>query len=316
MLVLLAVSMSRGTTQESVLKRQPPLYIVSMMHAEDRMWFKESRPRFTGHAENLRRLTNRFHAHGAKLAFQPDWTFIAGAEKWDPGLFTWLLDRGMGVDAHTHANHGYTLEKVADMLKACGVPQVRVGNGHFDKPVLFGMNMFWAFSQPQKETGKPYFEAICAYKDSTTGEVDRSQIVWRPRQSGDWHVHDPKTPVFYIGGGPMGALKSFVQLEEVLRFRLPRVEPGYTNVMYWHDSLHNYPRSRRAAERIEQWDRFLGEVIDPLAASGKVRWATFSEILDAYLALEQSGASALEPGDEIPQVLGPGHIDQSASGPP
>ena len=315
MLVLLATSMSRATAQESPLTRQPPLYIVSMMHAEDRIWFKENRARFTGHAQNLRKLTNRFHAHEAKLAFQPDWTFIQGAKQWDPGLFTGLLDRGMGVDAHTHARHGYTLEKVADMLKECGVPEVPVGNGHFNKTVLFGMNMFWAFSQPQKDTGKPYFEAICAYKDSSTGEVDRSAIVWRPRQSGDWHVHDPETPVVYIGGGPMGALKSFQQLEEMLRFRLPRVKPGYTNVMYWHDSLHNYGPSPMAANRIDQWDEFLTEVADPLAASGKIRWATFSEILDAYLALEGSGASALQPGEEIPQLLGPGHIGEAIPGP-
>ena len=288
--------------------RRTPLYIVSMMHAEDRLWFRENEAKFTGHAQNLRMLTNRFSDHRAKLASQPDWTFIEGAEQWDPGLFTWLLDQGMGVDAHTHARNGYTLESVADMLKGNGVPQVRVGNGHFNKTVLFGTNMFWAFSQPQKQTGHPYFEAICAYKDSQTGEVDRSTVVWRPAQSGDWHVHDPSTPVCYIGGGPLGALKSFMQLEETLRFRAQRTKPGYINVMYWHDSLHNYGPSPQATQRIEKWDAFLGDVVDPLAAQGRVKWATFSEILDAYLALEASGLSALQPGDEIPQPLGPGHI--------
>lgn len=312
----LVVGSNHVVAQPPKLTRRPPLYIVSMMHAEDRPWFMQDQARFTGHAQNLRTLANRFSSHGAKLAFQPDWTFIEGAEQWDPGLFTWLLDQGMGVDAHTHARNGHTLESVADMLKENGVPEVRVGNGHFNKPVLVGMNMFWAFSQPQKTTGHPYFEGICAYKDSQTGEVDRSTIVFRPAQSGDWHMHDPSTPVCYIGGGPMGALKSFVQLEEMLRFRAQRTKPGYINVMYWHDSAHNYGPSPQAAQRIDRWDAFLGGVVDPLVAGGAVRWATFSEILDAYLALEASGKSALQPGDEIPQPFGPGHIGGPTNLPP
>lgn len=295
--------------------RRPPLYIVSMMHAEDRPWYMHDQSRYEAHAGALRDLASVFADHGAKLAFQPDWTFVKGTQQWDPELFTWLLDQGMGVDAHTHAKQGWTLESVADLIAGTGVPDVRIGNGDFDKTTLVGTNMFWAFSQPQKDTGEPYFDAICAYKDSRTGEVDRAGIVWRPRQTGDWHVHDPETPVLYIGGGPIGALKSFAQLREQIQYRLKTVKQGYINVMYWHDPLAKYGQPQQAAQRIAGWEHFLGQEIDPLVASNRARWATFTEIADDYLALEASGASELGPGDAIPLLMGPakiGDVDMAA----
>jgi len=302
---LAACLISTAVSAQPTRDRPAPLYIVSMMHAEDRPWFMHDQARFEAHAENLRALTDLFVDHGAKLAFQPDWTFIEGAKQWDPDLFTWMLNQGMGVDSHTHAKQGHTLESVAELLVGCGVPAVRIGNGHFNKRRLPGTNMFWAFSQLYGNTGEPYFEAICAYKDATTGEVDRSCTVWRPARVGDWHVHDPNSPVAYIGGGPMGALRSSQQLQEYLTWHLARVQPGRINVFYWHDSAHNYGPGPGGPRRIEDWDDFLTQTLDPLAAEGKVKWATFSEILDAHLALEASGNLGIAAGDTIPQLLGP-----------
>ena len=103
----------------------------------------------------------------------------------------------------------------------------------------------------------------------------------------------------------MGKLDSFDDLKAGLQMGLDAVQPGVINTMYWHDSVHNYGRAEKAEPRIDQWNRFLTEVIDPLVAEGKVQWATFSEMTDAYLALEADGSLALADSDEVEQLDSP-----------
>jgi AcrR family transcriptional regulator len=43
-------------------------------------------------------------------------------------------------------------------------------------------------------------------------------------------------------------------------------------------------------------DEFLEEMIDPLVAAGKIKWATFSEIADAFISWEE------EHPDTVPNV--------------
>ena len=281
----------------------PPLYIVSMMHAEEQSFFLEDEAVFSEHARNLRALVEVFKRHGAKVAVQPDWTFIEGAKKWDPELFTWLIEQGMGVDAHAHATQ-VTVEDVARKLTECGVEQVRIGNGDFQKQRPQGANWVWPFARPGPD-GDPFFDALVAYKDVPTQTVDTASVIWRPATAGDWHVHNPDSPILYIGTGPMGQLRTFDDLRQGLDIALKHVRPGVVNTFHWHDSVHKYGRAEPAKQRTEQWDQFLGEVIDPLVRAGKVKWATFSEMVDAHLELEWEDELALEPGDIVPQIESP-----------
>ncbi len=286
-----------------------PLYVVSMMHAEAKPFFVDDRQAFRTHARGLRRLAGVFSDHRAKLAFQPDWTFVAGAQKWDPELFEWLIAQGMGLDAHTHGNQ-FTVEEVAEQIRACVTEpvgwRVRVGNGDFNRPRPRGANFFWPFCRPWQDSRAPYLDAICAYKDAQPQDSDASGVVWRPALHGDWHVHDPTTPIVYIGGGPLGAVRGdFTVLQQAVEISLRHLRPGCINVLYWHDSLHQYHSTTAINKRVNKWEQALAETFDPLAAVGIVRWATFAEILDAYLELEASPQFALQPGEVIEQIDAP-----------
>jgi len=295
--------------QDAIPTSRPPLYVVSMMHAEAHPVFMSNRHVLRTHARGLRRLTRVFLDHGAKLAFQPDWTFVEGARKWDPGLFEWLLAQGMGVDSHTHGNQ-FTVEEVAEQIRDLVADpvdwRVRVGNGDFDRPRPRGMNFLWPFCQPWQDAVKPYLEAAVAYKNPATQDSDAAGIAWRPALFGDWHVHQPDTPIVYIGGGPLGPLRDdFTVLGQALEISRRHTRPGCINVLYWHDSLHQYSPPAVIEQRVEWWDEELTKTFDPLAAAGVIRWATFSEMLDAYLALEATPAFALQPGELIEEIDDP-----------
>ncbi|MEA3401432.1 MAG: hypothetical protein U9R79_09365 [Armatimonadota bacterium] len=292
-----------------------PLYVVSMMHAEDKQFFRNNRHALLTHARGLRELTGLFAAHGARLAFQPDWTFVEGVAKWEPELFDWLLEHGMGLDAHTHGTT-FTLEEVAEQIRACVSDaewRVRVGNGDFDRPRPRRANMFWPFARPWGADRTPYFDAVCAYKNPQTGVSDSAAVVWRPALHGDWHRHRSRVPLLYIGGGPLGALRhDFSVLSQALETGLSHRRRGCINVLYWHDSLHNYHSTPATAHRLQQWETALTNTFDPLVAQGKkIRWAAFSEIVDGYLELEGSPDFALQDGEVIEQISGPSNTPTS-----
>ena len=56
----------------------------------------------------------------------------------------------------------------------------------------------------------------------------------------------------------------------------------------FHFTIHPGEFRGNPAHPFETIERFLTEVVDPLVASGQIRWATFSEMADAYRAWEQA----------------------------
>jgi hypothetical protein len=153
------------------------------------------------------------------------------------------------------------------------VPDVRVGNGDWSKvPAIRpppNANLLWPFGLPWEGTGKPYFEALCAYKSPATGVSDRAMIVWRPARQGDWHVHDPETPFVYIGGGPAGDVRNLWTVATAVSKCRGQARMGYVNVVYWHDSLHHYGQPHAAEVRMAEWEKLLTDVLDPLAEASQ-----------------------------------------------
>jgi hypothetical protein len=71
---------------------------------------------------------------------------------------------------------------------------------------------------------------------------------------------------------------------------LAAAEAGKVNV--FHFTVHPGEFRGDKADPFAVIEDFLATVVDPAVASGKVKWATFSEMADAYNAWEQANPGA------------------------
>ncbi len=83
---------------------------------------------------------------------------------------------------------------------------------------------------------------------------------------------------------PDGDQAYFDFLAQSLHASLAAAQPGQVNV--FHFTIHPGEFRGDPAHPFETIERFLSEVVDPLVASGQIRWATFSEMADAFRAWE------------------------------
>jgi len=284
---------STPTTDESDsdtgTPEQPVLYVVSMMHAEDAINFMDLEVAFNTMAGPLQELDALFSEHGAKTDFGPDWTFILGVQAWGPTLLTDHLAAGHGLHTHAHET-SRSIKEVNDLLLEVGVSENRVANGGFKQEGPDGQNWVGYLAQQTDDSSQPLFTTAVAYKDADTQLSNGIGICFRPSTSGDWTVHDPEGPLWYIGSNALqsvgGGALDFDALRDWIDDRLANLDPSKVNTLYWHDSLHKYGQPAQASERIERWEQELTEYFDPLVADGKIVWKTFAEMSDVCQAHE------------------------------
>ncbi|MCD4655630.1 hypothetical protein K8T06_17045 [bacterium] len=270
----------------------PPLYIVSMMHAEESLPFHTDETIFTNHATRLRELSDLLVSHGAKLDFGPDWTFIEGVKQFDPTLLTDLLAAGHGVQTHAHESL-FDLGQVNAKLLEAGLTENCVSNGGFLKTGSGGTNWVGYVADFEDNEQNRLFRVSAGYKNSQTQEIYGIGHVFRPSKIGDWTVPDPDGPITYIGcnmpvieGGGGGL--DFDEIRDWIDEVLTRIDPEKVNTLYWHDSLHKYGNPAGALERMDLWESLLSEHLDPLVAAGRIEWRNFTEIDQIYRDMEQS----------------------------
>ena len=128
---------------------------------------------------------------------------------------------------------------------------------------------------------------------------------WRPAGGTDgedvssFARHDPEAAIVFLPEGAfdilMFANKRKIKteegleawldvLEEALLASLEDVHTDRVNV--FHFTAHPGEFVGNPASPYEELERFLTEVVDPLVAAGRIEWATFSEMADAFEAWE------------------------------
>jgi len=129
---------------------------------------------------------------------------------------------------------------------------------------------------------------------------------WRPAggSSGNdvslFATHDPDGPVVYLPQGSysrndyggsaktMGGDQAYFDfLKASLMQSLAEAEADPSRVSVFHFTVHPAEFRGDPAHPFEVIERFLTDVVDPLVASGRIQWATFSEMADSYEAWEQ-----------------------------
>ncbi len=269
-------------------------------------------PFFRRQVEDLRGLAAVVEAHGGRLTIQAQSPFTTVVLEQNNPVLADLAAAGHEIGLHFHedAHLGPNAETLAretwctvlqqevDLLgQASGVTDIRYWSGGNLYPHL-------------------YEAATCAgleingdWKNPNTQTTDTALIgvhPWRPaggtdgRDLSQFAAHDPDGPVIFLPSGQYdrndfasmrndagsgGAEAYFRFLEESLYASLEAAEAGQVNV--FHFTVH--PGEYRGGPNdvpFEIIDRFLTEVVDPLVAEGRIQWATFSEMADAYIAWE------------------------------
>jgi hypothetical protein len=146
------------------------------------------------------------------------------------------------------------------------------------------------------------------WKNPQTQSTDASMIgihPWRPAggtNGSDFNListHDPAGAVIFLPEGQYdrgnfasmrrsknsgGDQAYFDYLKQSLLASVAAAEAGKVNV--FHFTVHPGEFRGSPAHPFEVIDQFLKNVVDPLVTEGKVQWATFSQMADAYQAWE------------------------------
>ncbi len=311
---------------------------------------------FRRHVEDLDLLAQIVEAHGGVLTVQAQSPFTTQAIALGDTILADLAARGHEIALHFHedAHLGKNPETLPSE-KWCAVMQEEIGylrqaSGVERIRYWSGGNLYPHLLEAATCAG---LEVNSDWKNPRTQTTDLALVgvhPWRPAGSPNgedvraFATHDPNGPVIFLPecqydqsnfasmrrSEEMGGDQAYFDyLRTQLEASLEAAEPGMVNV--FHFTVH--PGEFRGGPDDPPFaviERFLTEVVDPLVASGRVRWATFSQMADAYQAWEQGQpqASVATPAaseSASGELTGPGyltfvvnvhdwvHVDQSAA---
>jgi hypothetical protein len=257
---------------------------------------------FQRHVKDLSDLASVMEKHGGKLTVQVQTPFTTVAAQDNNLLLSNLESKGHEVALHFHedAHLGKNCEskpvqtwtavmsEEVTAIKKAGASKVRTwsgGNlysGLLDAGTGAGLSVYSDWKDPTSQTA-----------DSTTFGLQP----WRPAAGPDpddmsgFAVNDPDGKVVFLPwglsstGGLLGPAKAkgdamFASLKDSINLSLSKTVPRQVNT--FHFVVHPGEITGPGTAPYASLDKWLTEYIDPLVAAGKVRWATYGEIADAY----------------------------------
>lgn len=268
---------------------------------------------FEHHVQDIQTVADIVEQHGGRMTVQAQTAFTQAAIDNQDTILADLAQAGheMALHFHEDAHLGdnssrlpvetwcaVMKEEIALIEQASGVEEVLYwsgGNlypGLFDAAACAGLQVNSDWKNPQTQStpdelmgGNPWRPA------GGTDGYDLSQIT----------RHDPQGEIVFLPEGQFsrndfasmrraegtgGDQAYFEFLAQSLRESLAAAQSGKVNV--FHFTVHPTEFRGDPDHPFEVIERFLSEVVDPLVASGQVRWATFSEMAEAYQAWEQA----------------------------
>jgi hypothetical protein len=294
---------------------------------------------FQRHVADLQTLAEIVQRHGGKLTVQAQTPFtrkLAGAKH---PLFRNLEQRGHELALHFHedAHLGFNsgalpaetwtavMREEIDWVQKAGASRIRYWSGG---------NLY---PQVLAAAGRAGLEVMSDYKNPRTQRDDERLLAvnpWRPAEGpsaaelAGFARHSAGGPIIYLPNGVFertdhsgmrrspemgGDYPYFDALTQGLELSLRAARPDRVNV--FHITVHagefrGGPQAVRPFGVIDDW---LGAVVAPAVKAGKIRWATFSEMADAYKAWEKAnpnvpprrGSEALPRRAERAEETGP-----------
>ncbi len=269
---------------------------------------------FRAHCREIRELAAIVERVGGKLTVQAQTPFTSQCVAKGERILAELESRGHAIALHFHEDahlgrnsEGLPVETWAavmreeiDLLRKCGARGVRSwsgGNlypGVVEAAARAGLDVMSDHKNPRRQQTDPRLLAVHPWRPAggpTETDLD------------SFTRHDPNGKIIYLPDGVFsrtdhaamrraqqagGDWKYFDFLTEGLEMSLRAARPDRVNV--FHFTVHPGEfrgRTGRPFAVIEAW---LMEVLVPLVKAGKVKWATFPEMADAFANWEKAHA--------------------------
>jgi hypothetical protein len=298
------------------------------------------------HTDDLRLLATIAERHGGRLTVQAQTPFTIVARSRGDRVFEELEGRGHEIALHFHedahlgrnpealpvATWAAVMEAEVGFLRAAGARSIRFWSGG---------NLYPGILEAATRAG---LDVQGDYKNPRTQQSHTAVLgvhPWRPAggpTASDLSAfarHDPAGAVVYLPSGVFGrtdyasARRSpamggdagyFQFLRESVAASIAAARPDRVNV--FHLTIHPGEFQSSPTDPHTVVEQFLADTIDPAVAAGVVRWATFSEMADAYREWEaanpgvdpRAGEGGVSPASPIPSVSRSGPIGPRASG--
>ncbi len=285
---------------------------------------------FQRHVQYLRTIAGVVEQHGGKLTIQTQTPFTQVAIQSGKTILSDFEKRGHEIALHFHedAHLGKNSEKLPastwaavmaeeiSLIKQAGATKVRYWSGG---------NLYPHLLEAASQAG---LEVMSDWKNPKTQTTDKRLIginPWRPAASPNgadvtgFARHDPNGKIIFLPEGnynhndfaSMRRAKStggdegyFEFLKASLYSSIESAQPGKVNV--FHFTIHPGEFRGSSSQPYAVLNKFLAEVVDPLVQNGSVKWATFSQMADAYESWEQAnpGVDPRAPAAIDPTRLG------------
>lgn len=266
---------------------------------------------FQKHVQDIQTVTDMIEAHGGRMTVQAQSPFTDAAIAGGNTILGDLAARGHEIALHFHedAHLGRNSETLSP-AQWCAVMQEEIAlitqsSGVTDIRYWSGGNLYPQIFEAAACAG---LDVNSDWKNPKIQETDLSLVgvnPWRPAGGTDGTdfsllaAHDPAGAVVFLPEGQYdttdfasmrrsndagGDAAYFDFLAESLRNSVAAARADRVNV--FHFTVHPGEFRGDPQHPFAVIEKFLTEVVDPLVASGQVRWATFSEMADAFAAWE------------------------------
>ncbi|MDD5493499.1 MAG: alpha/beta hydrolase fold domain-containing protein, partial [Dehalococcoidia bacterium] len=266
---------------------------------------------FQRHVTDIKNLAAVMEKHGGRLTVEVQTPFTTVAAQNGNALLSDLENKGHEIALHFHEDKhlGNNCEALPvstwtavmaeeiSYIKKAGASSVRTwSGGNLYEGVLkagaaAGLDVYSDWKNPQSQTA-----------DTVTFGLHP----WRPAEGPDpddmsgFARNDPDGKVIFLpwgvsstgglfGPGRGKADAMFETLKQSIDLSLSQAQADKVNV--FHFVVHPGEITGIGTTPYASLDKFLTEYIDPLVASGRARWATYSGMADAYKVWESSHVS-------------------------
>jgi len=265
------------------------------------------RPDFERHVEDLLNLASTVEAHGGLLTIQAQTAFTTSAIRFGSTILSDFEDSGHEIALHFHENVHLgngdetlspeiwtaVMQEEIEIIHRAGVEQpTRYWSGGNLYPQVLqaaagaGLSINSDWKNPNTQSTPATLMGIHPWRpaDGTGGEDVTA-----------FATHNPNGSIIFLPGGivdPVAfANKNLIRereglegwldvLEDALMMSLEAVRSDRVNV--FHFTVHPGEFVGDPHAPYELLADFLDDVVDPLVAAGRIQWATFSQMADAF----------------------------------
>ena len=262
---------------------------------------------FERHVEDLLNLAATVEEHGGLLTVQAQTAFTTSAIRFENTILSDFQDRGHEVGLHFHENVHLgdgdedlppdvwtaVMQEEIEFIHRAGVgqPARYWSGGNLYPEVLLaaaqaGLSINSDWKNPNTQSTPQLLMGIHPWRPA--GGTNGEDIAL-------FATHDPDGSIVFLPGGivdPVAfANKNLIKkqeglegwldvLEEALLTSLAAVRSDRVNV--FHFTVHPAEFVDDPQAPYEMFADFLDDVVDPLVAAGRLQWATFSQMADAF----------------------------------